>query len=116
MKRLEDKEKLEVTRYKLLRYCHHETCKLVGECPTAHEKCKENLGLDTAIAWMVALLLRRILSKSPAESLCEKECFGIMLLRDVVLLHKNQFPVLWQLVEESWGYVLTLFEEQKARR
>ena len=44
---------------KLLRgYCHHPKCRHVNDCPTRHPKCKERLGLDTAIAWKAIYKLR----------------------------------------------------------
>ncbi|RLG42538.1 MAG: hypothetical protein DRO05_00920 [Thermoproteota archaeon] len=94
------KKKLQDQREKLLKYCHDEKCSNIYTCPWEHEKCEKKLGLDTAIAWVAGYVVFQILYKAFLDDL--KDHFHTLCyLYEVVRLHKDQYPVLFQLLHDT---------------
>jgi len=93
------KKKLQDQREKLLKYCHDEECDSIYTCPQGHEKCEKKLDLDTAIAWVAGHILSSIPYQTP-ETL--RDNFHTLLyLYEIVRLHKDQYPVLTQLLRDT---------------
>jgi len=95
---------LEKTKEQLLRYCHHKDCCSLRQCPSRHPKCKEKLGLDTAIAWCAAQHITSLLKEERMNdhiALSYLTCINTLL--DVVALHSKEFPLLYRLLDDtSW--------------
>jgi len=97
---------LERTKEQLLRYCHHKDCCSLGQCPDRHPKCKEKLGLDTAIAWCAAQHITSLLKEERMNdhvTLLYLTCINTLL--NVVALHSREFSQLYRLLDDAswWG-------------
>ena len=102
------KEKLIKQREKLLQYCHDETCNNIYTCPWEHEKCKKKLDLDTAIAWMVGYMIFQIFYKASLDDL-KDYLRTFSYLYEIVRLHQDRYPVLSQLLYDTYRLLDKLF-------
>ena len=93
------KEELIKQREKLIQYCHDEECDSIYLCPQGHEKCKKKLGLDTAIAWVAGHILSSILYQTSED--LRDNFHTLLYLYEIVRLHKDQYPVLTQLLRDT---------------
>jgi len=102
------KKKLQDQREKLLQYCHDETCDNIYVCPWEHEKCEKKLDLDTAIAWMVGHIIFQMLYKASLSDL--KDYLRVLsYLYEIVRLHQDRYPVLSQLLYDTYRLADNLF-------
>jgi len=105
---------LEFYREKLVEYCHSKDCTKLMECPEQHEKCKEKLGLDTAIAWELCrhitkyiatvdqlFYYNQLVKETMFESLYIATTFAINIVR----LHEDKYKTLFNILcELFWSY------------
>jgi len=100
---------LEFYREKLVEYCHSEDCTKLSECPEQHEKCKEKLGLDTAIAWELHIYISKYISTvnrpSYYNKLVKERMFKSLYIAtsfaiDIVRLHKDKYKTLFNILSE----------------
>jgi len=95
-KLLNDLDDLE---YNLRLYCHGHGCKKLEECPRLHKECAEKLGIDTAVAWILAREIRELiywLNISDSDYECIKKRAqslrdGTGLVWDILELHGEPF-------------------------
>ncbi len=99
IKKLRRKDKTLKRLIKELRaYCHAPHCRFLTSCPSLHKKCKEKLGLDTAIAWQAANLLEEVREVSNIIP-------QINQLRYIVLQHSLRYHKLAILLQDVCDYL-----------
>ena len=114
-------EEMQELKEKLRAYCHHQECRQINECPEDHPLCKDQLDLDTAVAWITSCLMGKVLTalevwmenpnyaKTAAES-CLRCFWRIGALRSVVSFHKSNYPELFELVSKARKVCYSAFE------
>ena len=102
-------EEMQELKEKLRTYCHHQECEQIDECPENHLLCKNQLDLDTAIAWITSCLLDKTLmaletwvenpscAKSAAKS-CFHHFLRIGALASAVSFHKDNYSELFKMI------------------
>jgi len=99
----------EFYREKLVEYCHSEECTKLLECPEQHEKCKEKLGLDTAIAWElyrhISKYMTTVNQPSYYNELVKERMFKSLYIAttfavNIVRLHKDKYKTLFNILCE----------------
>ena len=87
---------------KLVEYCHDKDCTDIWRCPRDHEKCKDKLDLDTAIAWRTNLLIKDILIKY----IDKETAFALFFLGwSIVEFHKEKYKELYEIINELWEVI-----------
>lgn len=89
----------------LRRYCHDEHCRRIFGCPKSHPKCRTRLGLDTAIAWTAACLIRK-----NKQALCTpSEDYILTAMRErlstleaITWLNAEKTPKLHFMIRDVW--------------
>jgi len=82
---------------KLLAYCHSPECPDIGTCPGEHEKCKDRLDLDTAIAWIAGKIAYSIILHS---QISEAAVIRLDILEEVIRLHGDKYHKLLILLSD----------------
>jgi len=103
------REMLEKIKEEFLKYCHHENCLFPEQCPKRHPKCKEKLGLDTAVAWRAAQNIIFLLSEERTSyRTIQTYLTHINELYAVITLHSEEFPKLYRLLDmaDCWINIL----------
>jgi len=93
-------EILKGIRKEFLKYCHHENRLLSEQCPKRHPKCKKKPDLDTTIARIAGQILSSTLHQASLKDL--KDNFHTLrYLYKIVRLHKDYYPILTQLLDDT---------------
>ena len=82
----------EQIRHELKRYAHAEGCNEIEVCPQEHPACEEELGLNTAMAWLAAT--------EDAES------WRILSYLDALSLHSTRYPLLFAMLSKFYEIVM----------
>ncbi|RLG42537.1 MAG: hypothetical protein DRO05_00915 [Thermoproteota archaeon] len=88
--------------YDLLKYCHSKTCRFPTQCPRDHQKCRQSLGLHTAIAWRVAQHIARLLNMEKISlDIIQDHLTRISEFINVLAYHTDKFQQLYGLLNEA---------------
>ena len=74
-------------------YCHHPQCRHTKSCPQRHTKCRDRLGLDTAIAWKAVFKLDN------------NDKGALYILKDVLEYHWEKYRRLIWLIQLAIDYL-----------
>jgi len=94
IEQMEWMEKHEIWQFwvtRLFRYAHDLDCPKPSDCPEEHEECSGRLGLDTALAWRIAL---KVDINGPTKDMLKLIDFA----DSVALLHTTKYPILDYLI------------------
>ena len=117
-------EDLEFYNIKLRKYCHNKDCSYIYDCPENHKKCKDKLGLNTSIAWIIANKLRGFIVNYKVYD--KRKCIAIKhklfkelyislnTLRIVVSFHARKYPKLYSFLS-SISTVLAVHQNYLVR-